>query len=91
MLLDASKCFGEVASRPAWKVESLDFHAKILWSSEAFMISSCSLMNALPFSPYRRGMLMSNIPRSEYAISSSLVVSLFDAHDILSAILQTLG
>jgi hypothetical protein len=51
------------------------------------MVSFCSLVIALLLSSYRRGMLVSNIPRSEYTMSSSLVVSLFAVCDILFVML----
>jgi hypothetical protein len=48
-------------------------------------------MNDLSPSPYSRGMLTSNIPRMEYAMSSTLVVFRFAAQDILLAVLEILG
>ena len=56
-------------------------HAKMLWSGIRRMISSCNRRKADFPSPYRVGMLMLKIPSSEYAMSSSLVVSRIDAHE----------
>jgi hypothetical protein len=50
------------------------------------MISSCSLIKALVPSPYSRGMLTSNIPIKQYAISSTRDASHVDAHRIRCAI-----
>jgi len=45
----------------------------------------CSRVKAFLPSPYHSGMLTSKIPHRQYAISSTLVVSLRAAHDILLA------
>ena len=60
-------------------------HAKIDISGQLLMISSCNRIKALPPSPYKTGMLTSNIPSRQYARSSCRVVSRCPAQDILTA------
>jgi hypothetical protein len=73
---------GESASNPlSSQTESTSgivrsIQAKIIWSSDTFIISSWSHLKAFSRSPYINGFRMSRIPSRQYAISSTLVVCL---------------
>jgi hypothetical protein len=73
---------GESASNPlSSQTESTSgivrsIQAKIIWSSDTFIISSWSHLKAFSRSPYINGFRMSKIPSRQYAISSTLVVCL---------------
>jgi len=88
-----SDCEGEVASNPKelLVVDKADVVGKAQtnrdWSSDCFIISSCSLMNADLPSPYRNGMFTPNKPSRLYAISSSRIVVHCAAQDIRAAAL----
>lgn len=62
-------------------------HAKMLWSLDVRMISSCKRRNACLPSPYSISMCTPKSPNSEYARSSSRVVVGSAAQDIIWATL----
>jgi hypothetical protein len=86
-------CEGEVSSnrKELLVVDKADVVAKAQtnrdWSSDCFIISSRSLLNADLPSPYRSGTLTPNKPSRLYAISSSLIMVHRAAQDIRVAAL----